>query len=168
MPQTPSFFIPRGVLLYNLLAGRFFSLRRGAASATPSVSRSKNEVTVSSRTPEGFPSHCPLCGAATNLEFSQPSGDAPCPNCGHLLWRSAELLSSFQRQLSDYIGVASDNITPSTPFAELGADSLDTVELVMELEEEFDISIPDDVAERLRTVGDVIRYIEEQRRRQGG
>jgi acyl carrier protein len=109
-----------------------------------------------------------LCGAATNLEFSQPSGDAPCPNCGHLLWRSAERLSSFQRRLSDSLGVTSDSITADTLFHDFGADSLDTVELVMELEEEFDISIPDDVAERLRTVGDVIRYIEERLRRQGG
>ncbi len=119
-------------------------------------------MTISSRTPEGLPSRCPLCGAATKLEFSLPSGDAPCPNCGHLLWSSAELLSSFQNRFAETLGVATDRITPDTTFAELGADSLDTVELVMELEEEFDISIPDDAAERIQNVGDLIRYVSRQ------
>lgn len=125
-------------------------------------------MTVSSRTPEGYPNRCPLCGAATNLEFSQPAGDAPCPNCGHLLWFSAEFLTSFQRQFVDSLGVTPDRIMADTAFADLGADSLDTVELVMELEEEFDITIPDDVAERIQTLGDAIRYIEEQRRKPDG
>jgi acyl carrier protein len=125
-------------------------------------------VTISSRTPEGFPSRCPLCGAATNLEFSQPSGDAPCPNCGHLLWLSAELLSSFQRRFAELLGVSADRIAADAAFADLGADSVETVELVMELEEEFGISVPDDVAERFQTVGDAIRYIQEQRREQKG
>lgn len=40
----------------------------------------------SSRTPEGSPNHCPICGTSLRLEPSQPAGDAPCPACGHLLW----------------------------------------------------------------------------------
>ena len=40
----------------------------------------------SSRTPEGSPNHCPICGTSLQLEPSQPAGDAPCPACGHLLW----------------------------------------------------------------------------------
>ncbi len=55
-----------------------------------------------------------------------------------------------------------DQVTPEAKFIEdLGADSLDTVELVMALEEEFGIEIPDEQAEKLLTVGDVIKYIEE-------
>ena len=134
----------------------------------PTVSRSKNHVTVSSRTPEGFPSKCPLCGASTNLEFSEPSGDALCPNCGHLLWFSAKLLSHFQSLLAEARGVTLDHITADTHLAHPDADSLDMVELVMEFEEEFDVSIPDDIAERFQTVGDAIRYIEKQRRKRGG
>lgn len=41
---------------------------------------------ISSRTPEGVPNRCPLCGTDLRLEPSNPPGDAPCPNCGHLLW----------------------------------------------------------------------------------
>lgn len=125
-------------------------------------------MVISTRTPEGLPSRCPLCGSQNNLEFSVPQGDAPCPNCGCLLWLSTELLTSFRNRLAKDLGVAPEQITPDAPLAELGADSLDTVELIMELEEEFDLSVPDDEAERIQTVGDVIRYIEERRRGQKG
>src|SRR5687767_9446787 len=57
------------------------------------------------------------------------------------------------------LGVSRDKVTPETHFInDLGADSLDTVELVMELEEEFDISIPDEDAEKIATVGEAIKY----------
>ena len=63
----------------------------------------------------------------------------------------------------EQLGVNPDQVTPEAKFIEdLGADSLDTVELVMALEEEFGSEIPDDEAEKLTSVGDVIRYIEEQ------
>ena len=59
------------------------------------------------------------------------------------------------------LGVSKYQITPETHFVnDLGADSLDQVELVMELEEEFDINIPDDAAEKIQTVGQAIEYIE--------
>ena len=125
-------------------------------------------MNISSRTPEGFPSECPLCGATTNLEFSEPSGDAVCPNCGVLVWFSSKTLSAIQRQFADLLDVAVDRITADTTLADLGADSLDMVELVMELEKDFGVSIPDDVAQQIRTVGDAIRYIEEQRRKREG
>ena len=58
------------------------------------------------------------------------------------------------------LGVSKDQITPETNFVnDLGADSLDQVELVMELEEEFDINIPDDVAEKIQTVGQAVDHI---------
>jgi acyl carrier protein len=63
--------------------------------------------------------------------------------------------------VADQLGVDKDKITPDTSFVnDLGADSLDTVELVMELEEEFDITIPDDAAEKIQTVGQAIDFIE--------
>lgn len=63
--------------------------------------------------------------------------------------------------VSEQLGVEKDKISRETSFVtDLGADSLDTVELVMELEEEFDINIPDDVAEKIETVGQAIDYIE--------
>ena len=63
--------------------------------------------------------------------------------------------------VAEQLGVDKEKVTPETSFVnDLGADSLDTVELVMELEEEFDISIPDDAAEKIQTVGQAIDFIE--------
>ena len=62
----------------------------------------------------------------------------------------------------EQLGDNADQVTPDAKFIEdLGADSLDTVELVMALEEEFGIEVPDEQAEKLQSVGDVIKYVEE-------
>ena len=62
----------------------------------------------------------------------------------------------------EQLGVKPDQVTPEAKFIEdLGADSLDTVELVMALEEEFGSEIPDEQAEKLQSVGDVVKYIED-------
>ncbi|MGQ0613052.1 MAG: acyl carrier protein [Planctomycetaceae bacterium] len=62
----------------------------------------------------------------------------------------------------EQMGASRDKITPETSFInDLGADSLDTVELVMEFEDEFDLNIPDEDAEKIQTVGDAIKYIQE-------
>ena len=61
----------------------------------------------------------------------------------------------------DKLGVDEKEVTPTASFTnDLGADSLDTVELIMEFEKEFNIAIPDDQAEKIGTVGDAIAYIE--------
>lgn len=63
--------------------------------------------------------------------------------------------------VADQLGVEKDKISRDTHFVnDLGADSLDTVELVMELEEEFDISIPEDAAEKIQRVGEAVDFIE--------
>ena len=65
--------------------------------------------------------------------------------------------------IADQLGVKKEEVTDSAKFVDdLGADSLDTVELVMALEEEFGIEIPDEEAEKLATVGDALRYIDEK------
>ncbi|MFA5500618.1 MAG: acyl carrier protein [Candidatus Omnitrophota bacterium] len=65
--------------------------------------------------------------------------------------------------IAEQLGVKKEEVTDSAKFVDdLGADSLDTVELVMALEEEFGIEIPDEDAEKLSTVGDALRYIEEK------
>ncbi len=65
--------------------------------------------------------------------------------------------------VGENLGVNKEQVTRQTSFHEdLGADSLDIVELVMELEEEFDITIPDDQAEKIKTVGEAIDYIERE------
>ena len=63
--------------------------------------------------------------------------------------------------VSEQLGVDKEKISSDTSFVnDLGADSLDTVELVMELEEEFEINIPDDAAEKIQTVGQAVEFIE--------
>ena len=63
----------------------------------------------------------------------------------------------------DQLDVNEDEVTPTASFVDdLGADSLDQVELIMAFEEEFDIEIPDEDAEKIATVGDAVNYIEEK------
>lgn len=67
--------------------------------------------------------------------------------------------------VADQLSVDREKISPDTSFVnDLGADSLDTVELVMELEDEFDIDIPDDAAEKITTVGQAIEFIEKAKK----
>ena len=73
---------------------------------------------------------------------------------------------SIEEKVKDIIveqlGVTAEQVTPNARFIEdLGADSLDTVELVMALEEHFDIQIPDEDAEKIVTVGDAVQYIKD-------
>ncbi len=73
----------------------------------------------------------------------------------------SEIASKVQKIIVDKLGVEESEVTPTASFTnDLGADSLDTVELIMEFEKEFGISIPDDQAEKIQTVGDAIAYIE--------
>jgi acyl carrier protein len=74
---------------------------------------------------------------------------------------------SIEEKVKDIIveqlGVNAEQLTPTASLIEdLGADSLDTVELVMAFEEEFSVEVPDEDAEKLQSVGDVIKYIEEK------
>src|SRR5262245_23594595 len=111
-------------------------------------------MSISSRTPEGVPHRCPICGNAAALENST-TGDTCCPSCGQLLWWFRDRLTNESVNLS---------VSHSTSFVnDLQLDSLDLVELAMELEEEFELDIPDDVAERMITVGDVVCYIQSRR-----
>ena len=73
----------------------------------------------------------------------------------------SEIASKVSAIIVDKLGVEESEVTPEANFQTgLGADSLDTVELIMEFEKEFGISIPDDQAEKIATVGDAIAYIE--------
>lgn len=64
--------------------------------------------------------------------------------------------------VAEQLGVDTADITLETSFDDLNADSLDVVELIMALEEEFDIEIPDEDAEKIKTVGDAVDYIKEK------
>ena len=73
----------------------------------------------------------------------------------------SEIAAQVKNIIVDKLGVDAEEVTPEKSFTnDLGADSLDTVELIMEFEKEFGISTPDDQAEKISTVGDAIAYIE--------
>ena len=73
----------------------------------------------------------------------------------------SNLIEKVKGIVAEQLGVKPEEVTPEAKFIDdLGADSLDTVELVMALEEEFGLEIPDEEAEKLVTVGDTIKYIE--------
>lgn len=76
---------------------------------------------------------------------------------------SSSIAEKVTRIIVDKLGVDESEVTPEASFTnDLGADSLDTVELIMEFEKEFDISIPDESAEKILTVGDAITFLESQ------
>ncbi|AZQ63133.1 MULTISPECIES: acyl carrier protein [Flammeovirga] len=74
----------------------------------------------------------------------------------------SEIAEKVKQIIVDKLGVEESDVTPEASFTnDLGADSLDTVELIMEFEKEFNTSIPDDQAESITTVGHAIAYLEE-------
>ena len=71
--------------------------------------------------------------------------------------------SKIKTIIAEQLGVKPEEVTPNASFVDdLGADSLDTVELIMALEEEFNVEIPDEDSEKMKTVGDAIKYIEDK------
>ena len=72
------------------------------------------------------------------------------------------IFETVRELLAHQLEVSPESITPETDiFEDLGADSLDIVDLVMSLEEEFDCEIPDEEIENIKTVGDIVKYIED-------
>lgn len=77
----------------------------------------------------------------------------------------ADIASKVKQIIVDKLTVDENEVTPNAEFSkDLGADSLDTVELIMEFEKVFNITIPDEDAEKITTVGDAISYIEEHQK----
>jgi len=77
----------------------------------------------------------------------------------------SEIAEKVKGIIVDKLGVSESEVTPEATFQQdLGADSLDTVELIMELEKQFDIKIPDEQSEKIQTVGDAINFIEEAKK----
>ncbi len=113
---------------------------------------------IASRTPEGEPNRCPLCGNSVILEPSLPLGDAPCPHCGQLLWfvraagdtrvfigpDSALARQQILEAIAARMGIPEERLADVKSLTDLArvmmeqsTDSLDMIELIMELEEEF-------------------------------
>lgn len=77
----------------------------------------------------------------------------------------SEIADKVKAIIVDKLSVDENEVTPTAEFSkDLGADSLDTVELIMEFEKEFGLTIPDEDAEKITTVGDAIEYIEKNKK----
>ena len=77
---------------------------------------------------------------------------------------SDDIKAKIKKIVADHLGIEEEKVTEESSFIDdLGADSLDTVELVMAFEEEFNVEIPDDAAETIQTVGDAISFLEKQK-----
>tara|TARA_B100000989_G_scaffold226007_1_gene173208 strand:+ start:16 stop:252 length:237 start_codon:yes stop_codon:yes gene_type:complete len=77
----------------------------------------------------------------------------------------SDISEKVKKIVVEHLGVEENKVNDSASFIDdLGADSLDTVELVMAFEEEFECEIPDDVAEKILTIGDAIKYIEDNKK----
>ena len=78
------------------------------------------------------------------------------------LWMPAQIVETVRKRRAELLSVLPDRINVDTVFDELGRDSMDVVELLMELEEEFDVQIriPDDEIGNVRTIGDLVRWID--------
>ena len=75
----------------------------------------------------------------------------------------SDVAERVKKIVVDHLGVDADKVVEGANFIDdLGADSLDNVELVMAFEEEFDVEIPDDAAEHIQTVGDAVKFIDEK------
>ncbi|KAB2954444.1 acyl carrier protein [Heliorestis acidaminivorans] len=74
---------------------------------------------------------------------------------------SANIFEKVKAIVVEQLGVDEEDVNMETSFEDLNADSLDVVELVMALEEEFDIEIPDEDAEKIKTIGQAVEYIKE-------
>lgn len=119
-------------------------------------------MTISSRTPEGLPSHCPLCGADVAVEYAEPAGDACCPRCGALLWAAEQIKGALLKHHAELAYSTSGEVSLTSPMSDLGYDSLEMVELVMALEDEVNIDLPDEGMNRLsqaQTLEELIRML---------
>ncbi len=132
-------------------------------------------MTNPTQNPEKARDHCPFCGAAVPVTSSERYGELACPQCGKRLWfarapegpgcvHSAEQIAALRTRviplLVKNLSVDAAKVEDRSSFMEdFGADSLDVVELVMGLEEEFKITIPDTEAEKIKTVGDLLDYL---------
>ena len=106
-----------------------------------------------------WPGCLPLCGTGLNPHTTNTNRTN--------LMAEKSIEEKVKDIIVEQLGVNPEQVTPQASFIEdLGADSLDIVELVMAFEEEFGVEVPDEDAEKLQTVGDVIKYIEEKSSKQ--
>jgi acyl carrier protein len=131
-------------------------------------------MTDSSQRPARAQGQCIICATTVTVGATQRYGEVPCPRCGAMMWfcqdraglrlhdaeEAAAIRKRVQEIVGENLGVEPERLTDASSFVQdVGADTLDIVEMVMELEEAFGISIPDADAEKILTVGDLVDYL---------
>src|SRR5690606_38501135 len=145
---------------------RFPGVRRGRLHHRAYPDRGRRPVHVL-----GVPGSSTLHArrAAGASPYGPGPGAWPPPSLGRAVYKEGasvetEIYEKVKQIIVDQLGKDADEIKPESNFVQdLGADSLDIVELVMAFEEEFDLEIPDDAAEKIATVADAVNYIKEQK-----
>ena len=107
-----------------------------------------------------LPQECVLCSSNDSVRaINAPASSLTCHECGHDIAGVAKTLERFRACADDSLG-GSLPIQPLSRLDKVADDSLALVELVMQLEEEFDVTIPDEDVEKLETVADAVRYLQ--------
>ncbi|TWT73721.1 acyl carrier protein [Posidoniimonas polymericola] len=116
-------------------------------------------------------SRCAVCGSDAGAGLPE-TGDAPCPDCGCLLWQGLAQAERLRNRLAEAFGVEPEAVDSGTEIAEIADDSLATLELVMELDEELELlgidqRVSNEEAVAICTIGDALRLIMARRRDSG-
>lgn len=128
---------------------------------------------LSPRAPQGVSNQCPLCRSTIAADTPLPDGELRCPQCGGRLWllhctaglryHEADAVPPVRERVRDIVArkftVPPEQLTGSVTFEDLGLDSLDVAELIMELEQEFDLTIDDEEVSHLRGINDLLDYL---------
>ena len=112
-----------------------------------------------SPTPVSLPNECALCGEANAIGASATGADAPCPACGHGLMQTRAVANDLVATIVDTIGLRAEELTPESSFDILGIDSLANLELIMAIEDKFDLKIAPEEAQSCKTIADLLRVL---------
>lgn len=120
--------------------------------------------------PRVAPHCCPRCAFAATIVSPETAVALPCASCGYALraWSTPEGWHVFGKEAAaptlaataQKLAIAPDKFTPADGFADLGADSLDVAEIIMEVEGRLGVNLPSDEADAVRTVGDLVRVVD--------
>lgn len=107
-----------------------------------------------------IPSTCPLCAAETDSQPIPQGEDLPCPSCGLMLRHGQKCFLLLQQYLARKTGVPAEQISASTSIVEYVTDSIESVELLVALEQELELDFPDVFEDRIVTIGDAVRALQ--------
>ncbi len=115
---------------------------------------------ISTRTPEGRPARCPICNTAVSVLPCEPLGDAPCPNCGTLLWPILLNATAYLIQAEIVSAELRREMLNLVHRCQTAPDSLARVELILQFEERVALAVPDDLTKTWSTLDDFLSWLQ--------